>query len=78
MATAPNANLQSAVDEALTGQIVGKKWYVSKTFWTNVVAGLVMLGQIKYGFLIPAEYQMILMSFINVGLRKITKDPVIW
>ena len=73
-----NAQLKDAVNEALNGEIVGKKWYVSKTFWANVVAGLTMLGQIKYGFLIPAEYQMMIMSFVNIGLRKITKDPVIW
>jgi hypothetical protein len=73
-----NAQLKDAVNEALNGEIVGKKWYVSKTFWANVVAGLTMIGQIKYGFLIPAEYQMMIMSFVNIGLRKITKDPVIW
>jgi hypothetical protein len=73
-----NAQLKDAVNEALNSEIVGKKWYVSKTFWANVVAGLTMIGQIKYGFLIPAEYQMMIMSFVNIGLRKITKDPVIW
>jgi hypothetical protein len=76
---ATNENIQSAINEAVVGQLVGnKKWYESKTFWANIVAGLTMIGQIKYGFVIPAEYQMLLMSFINIGLRKITKDAIIW
>lgn len=73
-----NEQLNAALTEAVVGNALGKKWYESKTFWTNIVAGLTMLAQLKYGFLIPAEYQMLGMSFINIALRKITKDPVVW
>ena len=75
---ATNENIQAAVTEALASEMVGKKWYESKTFWTNVVAGLGVGAQIKFGFIFPAEYQVLSLSFINLVLRKITKDSVIW
>ena len=76
---AANENITAAVNEAIAGELMGnKKWYESKTFWANIVAGLTMIGQLKYGFIIPAEYQMLGMSMINIALRKITKDAVVW
>ena len=71
-------NLQAAVNEAVAGQITGKKWYQSKTFWTNLVmAGAVAL-QTKYGFMIGPEMQSLIIIGVNMVLRKVTKDPVVW
>jgi hypothetical protein len=80
MATKPtmNDNLNAAVTEAIADQLTGKKWYYSKTFWTNIVAGLAVIGQASYGFVLPVEYQMLALSFINMGLRKISTGEVTW
>jgi hypothetical protein len=67
-----------AATDVLLSNALGKKWYTSKTFWANTVAILALMAQIKYGFLISPELQAIGMSFINVGLRKITSEPIIW
>ena len=80
MATKPamNENLTSAVTEVVEGQITGKKWYYSKTFWANIVAGVAVVAQVSYGFVFPVEYQMLAMSFINMGLRKISAGEITW
>jgi hypothetical protein len=76
--TTTNSQLSAAIAEAVDGQLTDKKWYLSKTFWANTVSGLIVIAQIKYGFVAPVEYQMLALSFINMGLRKITNTPVIW
>lgn len=73
-----NVNVQGAALEAALSIPVGKKWYQSKTFWTNIVAGLFGAIQAKYGFVVPAEYQMILLSGVNAVLRKFTNTPIVW
>lgn len=73
-----NAELSAAVTEVVSGTIAGKKWYFSKTFWANIVAGAAVLAQASYGFLLPAEYQMVALSLINMGLRKISSGDVVW
>jgi len=79
MATTPvNENVQAAITEAVTGEMLGKKWYLSKTFWANVAAAVAIGVQIKYGFVIPLEYQSLGMTVVNLVLRKITKEPVLW
>jgi hypothetical protein len=80
MATKPamNENLSAAVTEVVEGQITGKKWYYSKTFWANIVAGVAVIAQVSYGFVFPVEYQMLVLSLINMGLRKISSGEVTW
>ncbi|AJF07778.1 hypothetical protein [Geoalkalibacter subterraneus] len=56
----------------------GKKIYLSKTFWTNVVALLAMVLQSFTGFVIDPETQVSLLAAINVALRLMTKEPVTW
>jgi hypothetical protein len=58
--------------------ITGKKWYKSKTVWTNVIATLGVGMQMKFGFFIPAEFQMLILSAVNTWLRKITKEEIVW
>lgn len=73
-----NKDLDAAVTEALTAELSGKKWYFSKTFWANIIAGLSVAAQLKFGFIIDPSYQMLGMTVINIILRKITKEEVVW
>lgn len=53
-----------------------KSIFQSKTFGANV-AMLVAYGiQMKYGFVVPPEYQAALATVVNVALRGVTKVPV--
>ena len=76
--TVVNEQIIEAVNEAMVGEATGKTWYYSKTFWANIVAGAVVLMQTNYGFVVPAEYQMLLLGAINMGLRKISSGEVTW
>lgn len=68
----------AAVADAVVNDAVGKKWYESKTFWTNTVAFVALGLQMKYGFIIDANYQALGLTLINLILRKVTKDPIVW
>lgn len=57
-----------------------KKWYLSKTFWFNVVAfvGLVLAG-FGYTGELPAEWQQyvpIVIALVNLALRFVTKTAL--
>jgi hypothetical protein len=73
-----NEGLTNAINEAVAGELLGKKWYLSKTFWANIVMAGAVMVQTKYGFIVGPELQALAISFINVGLRKITKDAMVW
>lgn len=75
---ATNTNVTAAVAEVIESEMTGKKWYLSKTFWANVLAAAFIGIQMKYGMVVPAEYQMMALTGVNLALRKITKDPVVW
>jgi hypothetical protein len=57
-----------------------KKWYLSKTFWFNVVAVVVMiLGAFGYTGEVPEEWAAIvpaIVAIVNLVLRFITKQPI--
>lgn len=55
-----------------------KKWYLSKTVWLNFAALAALYLQAEFGFVFSAEYQAMALSFINLGLRKITKEEIVW
>lgn len=71
-------NVAAAIGEAMTSQMTGKKWYESKTFWANVVMAVALTVQSKYGFVVGPEIQGFLIAGINVLLRKLTKQPIVW
>lgn len=56
-----------------------KKWYNSKTLWTNVVmlAGAVVLNTTGKDILTP-EVQVAIITVINVILRVVTKEEITW
>jgi hypothetical protein len=72
------SNVVIAATDVVLSNATGKKWYVSKTFWANVVAGLALAAQIKWGFIIGPELQAIGMTVVNLGLRHFTTEPIIW
>lgn len=76
MTDTPKDLLNAAVATAVLDDAVGKKWYSSKTVWTNVVAAGVLLLQLKYGFIIDPTYQSLALSGVNLVLRKITKEAI--
>jgi len=54
-----------------------KSIFASRTFWFNVVAGVVGFAQSNGLFtLIPDPYGPPLVALINLGLRAITTQPV--
>jgi hypothetical protein len=80
MATQQDVNtaLSAAATEALVDQVTGKKFYMSKTFWANIVLAAAIFAQMKYGFVFAPEIQALALTGINLALRKITKEPVTW
>ena len=71
-------SVTNAVSTALLDDAIGKKWYVSKTFWINIIAVATILAQTKYGFIFDASSQALALSVINLFLRKITKEPIVF
>jgi hypothetical protein len=73
-----NKSLVEATAEAVEGAVTGKKFWMSKTFWVNVLAGAAMLAQMRVGFVVSPELQAMGLTVVNLMLRKITKEPVTW
>ncbi len=80
MSTSPTTNsaASDAIAEAVAGQLSGKKFYQSRTFWVNVIAAGAMVLQARYGFIIGPEYQAVALSVVNLVLRKVTSESIIW
>jgi len=70
--------VDSAVTSALQAELEGKKFWVSKTFWANILAAAALGLQFKWGFIVGPEYQALALTFINLALRKITRQPIVW
>ncbi len=56
----------------------GKKIYLSKTLWVNLIALLALLAQSFMGAVIDLEAQAAILATVNVFLRLVTKEPVVW
>jgi len=56
-----------------------KKWYASKTLWSNAVVITAMVVQGLTGKeILSLETQGIILGVINMALRLITKSEVVW
>ena len=55
---------------------MGKKFWLSKTLWVNVLAAVALFVQNQYGWAIPMEYQGYALMVINLVLRTITKEEL--
>ena len=65
------------MNELMVRLAVDKKaWWRSKTLWVNAVAGLALLAQSQWGFVIDVEMQGAILTVLNLALRLITKEPV--
>lgn len=54
-----------------------KKWYTSKTLWTNALAVIAAVAQGLSGRTILApEDQMVILGLVNLVLRVVTKEPI--
>lgn len=56
-----------------------KKWYASKTIWTNAVMliGVIILNTTGKNLLTP-EVQVSIVTVINVILRVVTNEEITW
>lgn len=51
-----------------------KKFWLSKTFWVNVLATVAIAIQTQTGFVIDPSIQAVALSVVNTGLRLVTKQ----
>lgn len=55
-----------------------KKWYRSKTIWVNLIALGASLLQAKYGLVIDGPTQGMILVILNIILRAVTKEEIVW
>lgn len=55
-----------------------KAWYLSKTFWVNMIAIVALIAQGQFGYVISVEAQASILAVINVVLRCVTKEEIAW
>lgn len=55
-----------------------KKWWLSKTVWVNALALVALVAQMQTGFVFSPEMQAFVLSMINLGLRTITREEIVW
>lgn len=55
-----------------------KKWYASKTVWTNAIAIIAGIVLNVFKIDISAEIQVGILGIINLILRAITKEEIVW
>ena len=53
-----------------------KKWYQSKTLWTNIIAAVAMFVQNQYGYVIDPTVQVYALSVVNMALRMVTNTGI--
>lgn len=59
-------------------KVTGKKFWHSKTFYVNLLAIAGLIAQSQFGFELSAETQVSALAAINVALRFITKEEIVW
>jgi hypothetical protein len=55
-----------------------KIWWKSKTFWVNVIAVGAIILRSEYGLILTPLGEVALLSTINLVLRAVTKEQVVW
>ncbi len=55
-----------------------KRVLLSKTIWVNLLALLALFVEKRYGFLIDPELQMQILTLINIALRFVTHEKIVW
>ena len=57
---------------------MSKDWYTSKTLWANTIGIAAIVAQMQFGFVVDAGTQASLLLLVNMLLRVITKDQIVW
>lgn len=55
-----------------------KRILKSKTIWVNIIALICFALENKFGFPISQELQMEALSMINILLRFVTHEKIVW
>ena len=56
-----------------------KKFWESKTFWANVLGiGAMVAQSVNGAFVLPPEWQAAVLGVINIILRLVTKQEIVW
>ena len=55
-----------------------KKWYHSKVLWVNAIALVASIAQLKWGLIMDPATQGIILTLVNLILRGITKEEIVW
>jgi len=55
-----------------------KTWYVSKMLWVNAIAIIAIIAQGQFGFIIDPVAQVAILGVINIVLRAITGEDIVW
>lgn len=59
--------------------MINKKWYLSKTVWVNAIATVGIIVQaITDKEILSPELQVLVLSVVNLVLRTVTKENIIW
>lgn len=57
-------------------ELMAKKWYQSKTLWSNLVAAAAIFVSSNFGIELTAEETGAALVLINIVLRLVTKQPL--
>jgi len=57
---------------------MSKTWYTSKMLWVNATAIIAIIAQGQFGFIIDPVAQVAILGVINIVLRAITGDAIVW
>lgn len=55
-----------------------KRILQSKTVWVNLIAFIAFFLQSKWGYVIDEAIQAQILTIVNIGLRYVTKTPIVW
>lgn len=75
--TSPVQPALDAAADVVKSVTSGKKWYLSKTLWVNIIAASAIIIQNKYGFVLDSSTQTLILAGVNVALRAITKEALV-
>jgi hypothetical protein len=56
----------------------GKPFYTSKMIWLNLIALVASLIQARYGLVMSPEEQGVILTVLNLILRSVTKEEIVW
>ena len=72
---------QVKIEETITvseSKTAVKRILKSKTIWVNLLAFIAFWVQKEYGFMISEDLQMQALTLINIALRFVTKEQIVW